>query len=264
MKCLYLNDNSMKIKVFKAAGGNQTAIISCSDVTREKYSELNKDLQNDYREIEQVGFWEEKDGVPFLQMAGGEFCGNATRAFACFLKDEEPEKNEFCFKVSGYSGKIFSIVEDIGNNKYYCAVRFPNFLNTIKIIEKKYKKNLVRIVNLGGIVHILLDEGSYKFPRENYELFMKKLKNDLKVDCGAVGVVWFYKKNKKIYIKPVVWVKSIDTCFYETSCGSASIAIGLIYREDASVIQPTNEEIKVGFEGSAILLSSKMEKTMEL
>ena len=255
---------NMKAKVFSAAGGNQTAIINCKDIAREKYSEINRDIQKDNLEIEQVGFFEEKGSVPSLQMAGGEFCGNATRAFACFLKEEDLERNNFCFKVSGFSRKIYANIEDIGNNNYYCVARFPGFLDIAKIIKKRYDGKLVRIVDLGGIIHILLDESSFKFSNKNYELFLREIKSALRVDCGAVGVVWFYKKKEKITIKPVVWVKSIDTCFYETSCGSGSIAVGLMLKKDISVIQPTNEEIRVAFEGDTILLGSKMKKIMEI
>lgn len=46
----------------------------------------------------------------------------------------------------------------------------------------------------------------------------------------AVGVMFCEKEaeNEKIKINPIVWVKDIDTLFYETACGSGSVAVCLV------------------------------------
>ena len=48
------------------------------------------------------------------------------------------------------------------------------------------------------------------------------------VNNSAVGVMFCEKKKEKIKINPIVWVKNIDTLFYETACGSGSIAVCIV------------------------------------
>lgn len=123
---------------------------------------------------------------------------------------------------------------------------------------------MVRIVDLGGIVHILVDEENFPFSKDDYTSKMKIIKDKLNVDCDAVGVLWLKGDDKKVNMKPVIWVKSIDTCYYETSCGSGSIAVGLTMQKDVEVVQPSGKEIKVAFDNDVIVLSSEMERIMEL
>ncbi len=81
-------------------GGNITAIV------RGQYSQKNKLLiaakiltQN--KKIEQVGFWEKsRKSAAKLKMAGGEFCGNATRALA-YAVSKEIKSNQFYLESSG-------------------------------------------------------------------------------------------------------------------------------------------------------------------
>jgi hypothetical protein len=57
---------------------------------------------------------------------------------------------------------------------------------------------------------------------------------------------------------PVVWVKAIDSFFYEESCGSGTIAVGRVTGA-SSVVQPTEKIISVGFTERAVVLESEME-----
>ena len=43
----------------------------------------------------------------------------------------------------------------------------------------------------------------------------------------AAGVMFIERKNGKIILSPVVFVKEINTLFYETACGSGSVAVGI-------------------------------------
>jgi diaminopimelate epimerase len=249
----------MRIKIYSAAGGNATAIVFGEKINRDKYYLINNDIQNKNPEVEQVGFLEEKNGLPFLQMAGGEFCGNATRAFACFLKEQTFEKNNYEFYVSGFDNKVVASVFEISEKEFFCKVFLPGLVKLAKVKKiKLFAKNVV-VVDLGGIIHILVNEEQFPFSQNNYVKNMKTIKNKLKIDCDAVGVIWIRKEEKeKIFIKPVVWVKAIDTCYYETSCGSASIAVGMALSQDVRVIQPSLKEIEVGFNKKNIILSSEM------
>lgn len=249
--------NNIMTHVYSAAGGNPTAINFGGNYDRSNYANINKAQQKRYEEIEQVGFYEKQDGLPRLQMAGGEFCGNATRSFACLLKDLNPEESEFDFYVSGYDHIVHAKTTANVNN-YKCEVIFSNF--NYLISEKKIDNKTLKIVDLGGIVHIVVDEQVISFDEKNFSEKMKDIKNILKVDCSAVGVVWVKRDNDRLSIKPVVWVKSIDTCYYETSCGSGSIAVGLVEKKDVEVCQPSGGVILVKTKGKALILESELSK----
>lgn len=252
----------MKISVFSAAGGNPTATVYDSDHHPDNYARINYRLQKDSLQIEQVAFYEEQDDLPKLQMAGGEFCGNATRAFACLLKELSPNKSEFNFYVSGFPGIVSAKVKIKELGLYFCEVRFENFNYSIR--NKELDSKNISIVDLGGIIHIIVDESILPFDEKNYEKKMKEMKNELGIDCDAVGVLWLSKKNNKIAIKPVVWVKNIDTCYYETSCGSGSIAVGLAENKNVEVLQPSGGTIYVRIEGDTLIMASEMKKILEI
>ena len=145
---------------------------------------------------------------------------------------------------------------------YFCEAKLENFNYSIRSKELDGKQFL--IVDLGGIVHIIVDESIIPFDKKNYEKKMKEMKNELGVDCSAVGVLWLRKKNNKIAIKPVVWVKDIDTCYYETSCGSGSIAVGLAENKSVEVVQPSGGKIFVKIEGDTLVLASEIEKKLDI
>ena len=66
----------------------------------------------------------------------------------------------------------------------------------------------------------------------------------------AVGIILLEKYKDIIKIYPIIWVKAIDTLYYETACGSGSLAT-LIYKnyidsvEKLEVLQPSGDVIKV-------------------
>ena len=43
----------------------------------------------------------------------------------------------------------------------------------------------------------------------------------------AIGIILLERALEKIKINPIVWVKDIDTVFYETACGSGSLGTAI-------------------------------------
>ena len=78
------NNNYFQVEYIKVIpGGNDTALVLKKGYTpKEKIAINNAILEND-KTIEQVGFVD-SNYEPELQMAGGEFCGNATRSAAYY------------------------------------------------------------------------------------------------------------------------------------------------------------------------------------
>lgn len=115
----------MKLKKYLIAGGNSTLLISgCPFIARDKISKKY------LLEVEQVGFVEEKRGVPKLVMMGDELCINGTLALAYSssssgklktsgIKDRvsysnSSEKTSISFTLDYYIDKNIIIFEGIG------------------------------------------------------------------------------------------------------------------------------------------------------
>lgn len=246
----------MKTFVITAAGGNPTAIKEIQiDLNREEYERFGNKLMDETKNygVEQAGFLIHKDkSISHFEMSGGEFCGNAARSASVVLSLLE-NKEDVSFSMSGFANIVSSTVKKKSNNKFYVTCKFPNF--DIKITDVDVNCVSGKLVDLGGIVHFVI-EGV--LPLE-YEKLHKKITKDLGLDNrDAVGVVWFQKKDNYLEINPVVWVRSINTFFKETSCGSGTIAVSAVTGA-SEIRQPSGGVIKAQITKSEVLLESEME-----
>ena len=234
--------------------GNITALVP-KDIPREKYQEIANEIMNNNPQIEQVGFLKKySDSIFRLEMAGLEFCGNGSRAFACFLvKEKYVSTNTFQISVSGYDDLIDCEVE-VKDGNYYSSINMKLLKPINDLIQHKVlNKQEVCLVNFPGISHLLLDQKKFKFDKENCQVEAKKIIQELDLfNLSAVGVVWFDNNR----INPVVYVKDIDSLFYENSCGSGSMSYGLYHafmkKEDGlfkfDVVQKNGEVVGVEVE----------------
>lgn len=245
--------------------GNITALVT-KYVPREKYKEISNEIMKNNPNIEQVGFLKKYSNSIFrLEMAGLEFCGNASRAFACFLvKEKYINTEKFEISVTGYDNLIGCIVEKKGED-YFSTIDLK-FLKPIDdfIENKTLNDQKISVVYLPGISHTFLDQRRFKFDEDNCLKEAKKIIQQLNLTkLPAVGVIWFDGNQ----INPVVYVKDIDSLFYENSCGSGSIAYGIyhVYLKNRDglfnfdVIQKNKEIVKVIIElRDKIITSAKL------
>jgi len=271
-------------------GGNDTYIIYDPAIKRESYAELNKSVLSygTSKDIcfEQGGFIERAQSqfaVARLQMAGGEFCGNAARSFGALL-------------ISDYLGKrnLASVVQYEGirqqDDRYSLLIEMSGTDRLLEVSVKEegeeYKVRVevpirhgfqhirsenifvsgnsipVQVVELEGITHIIVSGDKLKFPTE--ESVRNELARTIIADLGlvdhpAVGVIWSDTCGDSRRINPVVWVKSIDSYFYESACGSGSVAAGLvdtlsrsaIENNELRILQPSGYAIDVSIEVSS-------------
>ena len=233
--------------------------IDVKDVALRK--KINDAILQANPEVEQVGFLTsadikidgKKQKVWKIQMAGDEFCGNASRAFACYLVENElVERLNFPMMCSGNDNILLAKVEKRGDRKYYSNVDIPinknirDFVSTKQIYkvvlkdidifpetsagiirQKANERANIEAIKLDGIVHILVDMNT--FPMES-EIKCKRIAREVIRELGlqnepAVGVIWSdFETNT---INPFVWVKGVDTIYYENACGSGSLAYGI-------------------------------------
>ncbi|QQR77802.1 MAG: hypothetical protein IPJ67_01485 [Candidatus Moraniibacteriota bacterium] len=199
--------------------------------------------------------------TPHFEMAGGELCVNALRAAAILATGIPREDRRVTMTVSGLKSPVECLVVPLGkirdDMKYYVTASFSGMIREIKVTE--YDGIRAKIVDLGGIVHVIVPA---PFPKD-YESAHGKICEAFGLSGReAVGVVWIEEMGDAIAIHPVVWVRDADTFFYETSCGSGSIAaVVATLSTDGSkdVIQPTGLRMTVTMRDGIIQLSSDVE-----
>ncbi|MBP3255058.1 MAG: hypothetical protein J6M60_01005 [Clostridia bacterium] len=239
--------------------GNVTALVDADDISKEVRKIINDEIMKENNNVEQVGFVSLKEYK--LTMAGGEFCGNATRGSAYYYLNGK--KGEINLKVAN------DIVLKAGvdeNGKAWTDMP----LYSGKEFYRKASEGIYEI-RLNGISFIILDEEkSEKYLKDKLNIkenAMEIIKKYNKSEAEAIGVI-FEEKVKKdgienIKINPIVWVKSIDTLFYENACGSGTTAVGILESikdgrsKNLDIIQPSNEIITTN------IIVNEKEKTIE-
>lgn len=250
----------MKRFLITAAGGNGTAMcVLDAPLTRAQYASQGAELGADFERFgaEQAGFLVLPD--KHLEMAGGEFCGNATRATAVALYTLTGDRSP-TYTVSGFDGIVKADVSRIDASNFRVTAVLPGL--KVKTSNAIVRGNIpAEIVDLGGIVHVLIKE---PFPDANaYRQWHREIVRELDLDNrDAVGVIWYRPDGGTVRIDPVVWVRAIDSFFYEQSCGSGSIAAGAVCGTPL-VVQPTGKTIEAIINDSGVTLESDMEVTRE-
>ena len=231
-------------------GGNLTALVNGCDYTLEQKKNINKIIMEKYPQIEQVGFLSNDEKR--LEMAGGEFCLNASRC--AIYEYSKRENNEISLSVSGTNQQLLGKLL----NKNTVEVKMNIGRKIDELIDKQ--TDLI-CINLSGILIAIMDEKESKkyidklkenekqTKEEIKKLIMEKINSSEK----AVGIVLLEKIFNKIKINPIVWVKDIDTCFYETACGSGSLGLAIYNyflnkEEQTEIVQPSGYSINIKLE----------------
>jgi diaminopimelate epimerase len=244
-------------RLITAAGGNGTAIkVLDQPLTRSEYATRGKILgeEMEHYGAEQAGFL-----IPshhHFEMAGGEFCGNASRAAAVLFSEIETQP-KVAFTVSGFKGTVNSIVTKKSHGLYDVQCEFPGLPTNVQQTTLDNGQQ-ASVVDLGGIVHVVIEGG---FPREAqaYQEAHRDMMERFNLkDREAVGVIWFTRDQGGVTIHPVVWVKAVDTFFYEESCGSGTIATSRVTGV-SDIVQPTGKMIQAEITNNKVILKSEME-----
>jgi diaminopimelate epimerase len=241
--------------------GNTTVLIVEPSVesTALRASLANVIMDSAHLGAEQVGYVSFlHDGTPRLDMMGGEFCGNATRALLTYLVDinhkslikinrQGKDALETMVSVSGVQNLLKARVFKSGE-LVDTEVEMPL---EAKITKAFFESRPVCIVKMDGITHVLLNTDDFQFPEDSYREFSEKIRAEFQLtELDAVGVIWWTANTESNFeIKPVVWVKNTDSLYYETACGSGTAALAIALAEQSKksisilVKQPSNKTI---------------------
>lgn len=191
------------------------------------------------KDVEQVGFISPAyEGAPLrMDMMGGEFCANATRAYGLYSAGfyDTDGLVDIEVYVSGHQGTT-DVIADVKNQKAYVALDAPIGRENLTIAGKD-----CTLIKLHGISHLVV-EGEED--RDFVDKALEVLKKDYKDE--AYGVLFFNKE--KLEMIPYVYVEGSETLFREGSCGSGTVAVVNYLESD---IDKLDEDYKIAIKNPA-------------
>lgn len=218
--------------VFDPAGN--TTLMVLTPVQKEEYAEVAKKLLEidfgpdcSWRDVaygEQVSYVLEGN-APRMDMCGLEFCGNASRSFAyyrvMFLGEGEESgdgRKKIEVSVSGCDYPLTAVV-DPANQDSVIQMPLPAEVRMIDTAPAGVEGEHPFVI-FDGISHLVIkgeEPDADKFARIK-DYFYKE------IDPGmdAFGVMFI--NEEKDLMSPVVYVRDVDTTYFEGSCASGTAA----------------------------------------
>ena len=210
----------VRLKVVRADPSGNVTLFVLTPVDRGLHADAAGKLIAALPEmkVEQVGFASAPltGGTARLEMAGGEFCGNAARAWGMWTAAGcVPRPDRVRMEISGCSQPI---TVDVDWTKGTARTEMPLPLEVRPVPEFGGT-----LVHLGGIAHLVVqgEAPSREFFHRAESAF--KGMNGLE----AYGVVFLNRLDAAAgeeHLTPLVKVPSVGTLFQEGSCGSGSLA----------------------------------------
>ena len=224
--------------------GNVTALILGLEKNGQLRKRAAQKIMEKHPYVEQVGFVSLDKKDPRLMMAGGEFCGNALRAAACFYL--RGKTGELTVKVSGTRQHLKA--GSIQKGEFYAHI--PADRKPEEIVQKG--RNFYR-VNMPGIVQIVIPLNKEQEKMHSEEIVKKKTMEILQqqnlLGTPAAGVMFWVRTEKGQRIIPCVRVAALGSLICEQACGSGTMAVGLVEAAecgrdvDISLLQPSGQII---------------------
>lgn len=231
----------MRLKVVRADPSGNITLFVLDPVPRADRASLAARLMAK-SDVEQVGFLCSplygSDGR--IEMAGGEFCGNATRSFGMLISQTKGDPVQVQVEVSGCAQPI---TVDVDLTHHTARAQMPLPRSVASAIVDGHSGVLV---DLEGIAHFVVEH----IP-PSLEFFYKAepLFRDIP-DLEAYGVIFLNPDRSAI--TPLVKVPAAGTLVWEGSCGSGSLAAAVAqsqstldgafvrdYLQPAGIIQAT-------------------------
>ncbi len=159
-----------------------------------------------------------------LQMAGGEFCGNAALCTAALtaIRAGVSIGDPICLRiaVSGADDLVGVTLEHCGEDFFSGAVAMPP-VKEIREVSLPGSNNPVPVVFMPGICHAILPES---FGLERAESVIRDWCSALNAE--AMGIMLTDLSLTRL--TPLVYVPAVQTLFRENSCASGTAAAGAL------------------------------------
>ena len=197
--------------------GNITIFVKDRFDRKHYASVANQLLDMEELRGEQVAYiidLEGKEGLPKMEMCGLEFCGNASRSFALLSAKAQGLKGDNMITVD-VSGSDEPLDVQVNTDTDYTKIKMPRAL---RVFDEEIFGKPAQIADYGGIMHVVVR--NIEATEETFNAYKDYING--KYDPAAMGVMFW--DEKKMALTPVVYVKDVDTTYFEGSCGSGSTA----------------------------------------
>ena len=243
---------SKKIDIIVANPAGNTTIFVLTPVPVEEYGEITESLLKidfgkdfgvrftcpDSESVmgEQVGFIlpESEGELPGINMSGLEFCGNASRAFAyyqaaCLGKGTPLEGGleTISIRTSGCSHPLTARIDAKAN---FAEIQMPLPVNITKFSSEELdlaneNPDLIDcfLIDMDGISHLILDNITATPEKFN---IIREYVYDKTGDMDAFGIMFVDRITD--YVTPVVYVRDVNTTYFEGSCASGTAAAAFV------------------------------------
>lgn len=214
----------MKLKVLRAnPAGNITLFVLDPVPSGDRAVLAAKLMALPEFQAEQVGFVCPpcSGGDGRMEMAGGEFCGNASRAYGMLVSQQKGGLAQVQLEVSGCDGLV---TVDVDRKHHTARAQMP--------LPRSAKKRTVDgclgiLVDLTGIVHLVVENVS-----PSLEFFQKAEPLFQEIPgLEAYGVIFL--DTEKGTLTPLVKVPAAGSLVWEGSCGSGSLAAAVAQSQNA-------------------------------
>lgn len=192
---------------------------------------------------EQVGFIGgaiKPEAAAHLEMAGGEFCGNACMALAAYIASENELKStdftEIILEVSGTDQLINCQVKQ-HQNEYFCQVTMP-LPEQIEQRTVKYEgidMDMV-IVRYREFIHIVIEVEAFDETMRKRAQALARLLG-LTLGDKLIGILLYNAQSEEL--APLIFVPQLDSLIWERGCGSGTASVGayLAWSRQREIVQ---------------------------
>ena len=186
--------------------GNTTAFV-LSPVDPARYGPVARAVMQAL-DAEQVAFVHHGR----MDMMGGEFCGNATRAYAMYVARQRGGLSEVRLRVSGCD-HVVTVAVDLARGAARAEMPLPRAVRAAEV-----EGHAGTLVDLAGIAHLVIEGVA---PSEDFFRAAEPLFSAIE-GLDAYGVISLDRTSHRM--TPLVKVVDTGTLVWEGSCGSGTIA----------------------------------------
>ncbi len=240
---------SRTVEVIVANPAGNITIMVLTPTPREEYQSVaNKLLEIDFAKLgvsftssliddspeikgEQVAFIlpDDDEGFPQMEMCGLEFCGNASRSFA-YYKAVAAGSNlrELDVKVSGCDYPLHATINPLNHDaKIQMPLPVRYFTLSSQELGLGSEERDIMLVDMDGISHLVIEGVPASI--ETFDRIRNYLYEHKGMDMEAFGIM--FMDHDKLSITPVVYVRDVDTTYFEGSCasGTTGASCALVY-----------------------------------
>ncbi len=225
----------MKLNIVRADPAGNITLFVLDPVEREHRAAIaGKLMAVPEWKAEQVAFLcaPQEGGDGRMEMMGGEFCGNATRAYGMMIARKRGGPAKVRIETSGMDHPV-EVEADLTAGTARAEMPLPLGVRSVEVDGRTGV-----VVNLGGIVHLVVEneEPSLEFFEKAEPVFQGIRRLD------AYGVIFLDTARGEL--TPLVKVPATKTLVWEGSCGSGSLAAAVAQSQgregefSAEYIQP--------------------------